>query len=51
MVALREGLAGIPFHAAMKSVLGLRGVPVREDVRPPLRSLTDTERATVSALL
>lgn len=51
VVALREGLTGIPFHAAMKFVLGGRGVPVREDVRPPLRSLTDAERATVSALL
>jgi dihydrodipicolinate synthase/N-acetylneuraminate lyase len=50
VVALREGLAGIPFHAAMKSVLGSRGVPVREDVRAPLRGLTDEERARVSAL-
>ena len=51
VVALRAGLAGIPFHAAMKFVLGARGVPVREDVRAPLRGLTDEERATVSALL
>jgi dihydrodipicolinate synthase/N-acetylneuraminate lyase len=32
-------------------VLGARGVPVREDVRAPLRGLTDEERATVSTLL
>jgi dihydrodipicolinate synthase/N-acetylneuraminate lyase len=51
VVALRQGLAGIPFQAAMKSVLGGRGVPVREDVRAPLRGLTDEERATVSSLL
>ena len=50
VVALREGLAGVPFHAAMKFVLGSRGVPVREDVRAPLRGLTDEERAKVSAL-
>ena len=50
VVALREGLAGIPFHAAMKMVLAGRGVPVREDVRPPLRGLTDAERARVAAL-
>jgi dihydrodipicolinate synthase/N-acetylneuraminate lyase len=51
VVALREGLAGIPFLAAMKTVLGTRGVPVREDVRAPLRGLTDEERATVSSFL
>jgi dihydrodipicolinate synthase/N-acetylneuraminate lyase len=48
--ALREGLAGIPFHAAMKAVLAGRGVPVREDVRPPLRGLSEDERATVAEL-
>jgi 4-hydroxy-tetrahydrodipicolinate synthase len=50
VVALREGLAGIPFHAAMKAVLGELGVPVREDVRAPLRALEDAERRAVSAL-
>ena len=33
-----------PRHAALKHVLGLRDVPVREDVRRPLRQLTDGER-------
>lgn len=42
---LRERLARVPFHAALKAVLGARGVPVREDVRAPLRGLTDPERS------
>src|SRR6188472_3675508 len=33
-----------PRHAALKFLLGLRGLPVREDVRRPLRQLTDGER-------
>jgi dihydrodipicolinate synthase/N-acetylneuraminate lyase len=44
---LRDRLAGIPFHAALKEVLEARDVLLRTDVRPPLRGLTDTERATV----
>jgi dihydrodipicolinate synthase/N-acetylneuraminate lyase len=51
VVALREGLAGIPFIAAMKVVLADRGVPVHEDVRAPLRGLTDEERAALAAFL
>lgn len=47
---LRERLAGIPFHAALKAVLVHEGVLEREDVRPPLRGLTDAERAAVMAL-
>jgi dihydrodipicolinate synthase/N-acetylneuraminate lyase len=45
--ALRASLRALPFHAASKTVLGLRGVPVRGSVRPPLRGLTDDERADV----
>jgi dihydrodipicolinate synthase/N-acetylneuraminate lyase len=41
---LRRALDRYPFHAAAKFVLGRRGVPVREDVRPPLRTLTADER-------
>jgi dihydrodipicolinate synthase/N-acetylneuraminate lyase len=41
---LRRALAPYPFQAAAKYVLGRRGVPVREDVRPPLRTLTADER-------
>jgi dihydrodipicolinate synthase/N-acetylneuraminate lyase len=47
---LRDGLAGIPFHAALKSVLADRDVLMHEDVRPPLRPLTDEERILVSKL-
>src|SRR5436190_115666 len=42
---LRAKLDRYPFQAAAKFVLGRRGVPVREDVRRPLRQLTDSERA------
>ncbi|MGI9112571.1 MAG: dihydrodipicolinate synthase family protein [Gaiellaceae bacterium] len=42
---LRAGIERFPRHAALKCVLGGRGVPVREDVRAPLRGLTDDERA------
>lgn len=47
---LRERLAGIPFHAALKQVLVDRGVLVHGDVRPPLRGLTLEERTAVTAL-
>ena len=41
---LRALLGPIPFHAALKEVLVARGVPIRPDVRPPLRPLTPQER-------
>jgi len=47
---LRERLAGLPFHAALKHVLAARGVPVRPDVRRPLRGLTASERDLVLTL-
>lgn len=47
---LRERLAGIPFHAALKQVLTDRGVLLHGDVRPPLRGLTLEERTAVSTL-
>ena len=50
MCLLRDRLAGIPFHAALKEVLAARDVLPTTDVRPPLRALTDTERATVLAV-
>ena len=49
VTALRDDLAGLPFHAALKAVLGWRGVPIREDVRAPLRGLGDEERRAVLA--
>jgi dihydrodipicolinate synthase/N-acetylneuraminate lyase len=41
---LRAALDRFPFQAAAKFVLGRRGVPVREDVRGPLRKLTGNEK-------
>ena len=40
---LRDSLQRFPFIAALKAVLGKRGVPVRADVRAPLRPLTEAE--------
>jgi len=42
--SLRTALGTLPFHAALKEVLVARGVPIRTDVRPPLRALTPDER-------
>ena len=51
-LAERRGfLERFPRHAAFKRVLGRRGLPVREDVRGPLRPLTDAERAEIDAWL
>jgi 4-hydroxy-tetrahydrodipicolinate synthase len=44
---LRDALERAPFVSAAKRALGRRRVPVREDVRAPLRRLTDDERADV----
>jgi dihydrodipicolinate synthase/N-acetylneuraminate lyase len=41
---LRAKLDRYPFQAAAKYVLGRRGVPVREDVRGPLRRLKLDEK-------
>lgn len=42
---LRAAVERFPRHAALKFLLGLRGLPVLEDVRPPLRGLVELERA------
>ena len=49
--ALRARVDRYPRHAALKHALARRGVPVREDVRPPLRGLTLAERAELDAEL
>jgi dihydrodipicolinate synthase/N-acetylneuraminate lyase len=49
--ALRASLQALPFQAASKMVLGLRGVPVRGGVRPPLRELTESERDEVERIV
>ena len=51
VVGLRDLLQRFPFNAAAKRVLARRGVPVREDVRAPLRTLTDEERAELDEAL
>jgi dihydrodipicolinate synthase/N-acetylneuraminate lyase len=48
---LRELVDRYPRHAALKHVVVRRGVPIREDVRPPLRGLTDAERRELDAEL
>jgi dihydrodipicolinate synthase/N-acetylneuraminate lyase len=48
---LRAELQRFPFHAASKTVLGLRGVPVAPEVRAPLRGLTEVERAEVERIV
>lgn len=51
LAEIRDAIERLPRHAALKHVLGRRGVPVREDVRPPLRVLTDDERGELDAWL
>jgi dihydrodipicolinate synthase/N-acetylneuraminate lyase len=47
---LRAKLQRLPFQAALKRALGLRGLPLREEVRAPLRSLGPDERAELDAV-
>ena len=49
--ALRELVQRFPFQAALKAVVARRGVPMRPDVRRPLRTLTDTELGELEAWL
>jgi dihydrodipicolinate synthase/N-acetylneuraminate lyase len=43
VASLRDSLQRLPFIAALKAVLGRRGVPVGPEVRAPLRTLTEPE--------
>jgi dihydrodipicolinate synthase/N-acetylneuraminate lyase len=47
---LRDGLAGIPFHSALKETLVAHGVIDDPCVRAPLRALTDDEQISVARL-
>ena len=47
----RTFLERFPFQAALKTVIRLRGVPLHEDVRAPLRGLTPKERSEVEQWL
>lgn len=48
---LRRELDRFPFQAAAKYVLGRRDVPVREDVRAPLRTLSRDEKQELDVWL
>jgi dihydrodipicolinate synthase/N-acetylneuraminate lyase len=48
---LRGSLQALPFHAASKMALALRGVPIRGGVRKPLRQLSDDERDEVERIV
>ena len=47
VIELRDATRSLPFISALKAVLTDRGVLTSEDVRPPLRQLTQAERATL----
>jgi dihydrodipicolinate synthase/N-acetylneuraminate lyase len=51
LAEIRAAIERLPRHAALKRVLSRRGIPVREDVRAPLRGLTDDERTELDAWL
>jgi dihydrodipicolinate synthase/N-acetylneuraminate lyase len=50
LARLRGSVERFPRHAALKRVVAQRGVPMREDVRGPLRVLTNDERLAVDGL-
>ena len=51
LAALRQRVESFPRHAALKRVIGRRGIPVRPDVRPPLRDLDTAEQASLESWL
>jgi dihydrodipicolinate synthase/N-acetylneuraminate lyase len=48
---VRAAVERFPLHAALKTVVAARGVPMREDVRAPLRRLRAEERAALETWL
>jgi dihydrodipicolinate synthase/N-acetylneuraminate lyase len=48
---LRAAVERFPRHAALKAIVAARGVPIREDVRAPLRGPTAAEREALAPLL
>lgn len=48
---LRAAVDKFPRHSALKAILALRGVPIQDDVRAPLRGLTDAERVALAELV
>jgi dihydrodipicolinate synthase/N-acetylneuraminate lyase len=51
LAALRERIESFPRQAALKRVVGWRGLPLRPDVRPPLRDLDERERRDLEGWL
>jgi dihydrodipicolinate synthase/N-acetylneuraminate lyase len=51
LAEIRAALERFPFHAALKVAAAARGVPIRDAVRAPLRSLDAVERATLAIWL
>jgi dihydrodipicolinate synthase/N-acetylneuraminate lyase len=51
LAELRNALDRFPFQAALKAAAATRGVPIREDVRAPLRRLTSEERTELETWL
>jgi dihydrodipicolinate synthase/N-acetylneuraminate lyase len=51
LAQLRAEIECYPRHAALKHVLRRRGVAIEPDVRPPLRQLTEVERAQLDGRL
>ena len=48
---VRSVLERFPFQSALKTVLARRGVPINPDVRRPLRTLSEAERAELETWL
>jgi len=48
---VRDAVQRFPFQSALKTVLERRGVPVRPDVRRPLRTLTEEETSDLETWL
>ena len=51
LAEIRSAVERFPRHAALKRIASRRGVPIREDVRAPLRALRDAERRELDAWL
>jgi 4-hydroxy-tetrahydrodipicolinate synthase len=51
LTQLRATMQAQPFIASVKHVLGRRGVPVRSDMRAPMRPLTSEESSALDARL
>lgn len=51
VAALRASLQRLPFHAASKAAVALRGVPMRGSVRAPLRGLREAELEEVERVV